>query len=167
MMQTPHVQQQDAIQGSSLLEVRAALQSAQVRDRNVTGYGIRVLREPNTKTIVVFTPKEDESGAIAIRDNTLLPAAELPAILATAKQTDSLHAGNLAPILAAASVVEQRKLGLDGYRVALLRSGTSYVVTFTDKDAQPGGRGSPGKRLGFEVELSTIDLHVIRSNFIR
>jgi hypothetical protein len=165
MMQTEQIRVQDAVEGSSLIEIRAALQHLESGDRNIRTYGVRVLR--NGKTTVVFTPKDDETRALAVRDSAVLSAAELKDLLASSKQTNSLRSGSLAPMLAAAQIFEQRKLDLADYRVTLLRSGNSYVVTFTDKDAQVGGRGNPGKRLGFEVELGASDLRVIRSHFIR
>lgn len=165
MMEAPQARLQDTIQGGSFLEVRAALQSAQARDRNVASYTVRVLRDD--KWTVVFAPKENEAGAIAVRDGAIIPPAELSSVLAAEKQTDSLKSGSLPPILAAADLFEQRRMNLADYRIALLRSTNTYVVTFTDKDSQAGGRGNPGKRLGFEVELNGADLRVIRSHFIR
>jgi hypothetical protein len=78
-----------------------------------------------------------------------------------------LHSGSLAAILVAVPVLEQRKMKLADYRITLLRNRDSYVITFTDKDSQSGGRGNPGRRLGLEVEVGTADLHVINSHFIR
>jgi len=164
MMQMAQIQVLDMIEGSSVVEIQAALQHLG-HDQNVRTCAVRVLQ--NGKTVVVFTPKDDETRAIAVRDGVVLSAAEGKDFTAHSKQTGTLHAGSLAAILAAVPVFEQRKMKLADYRITLLQNRNSYGVTFTDKDSQTGGRGNPGKRLGFEVEVGAADLHVINSHFIR
>lgn len=76
--------------------------------------------------------------------------------------------GTLAVALAKAIArFQETNLPLEAYTVTVLREGETLIVTFTDKDAPAGGRGSPGQRPGFEVMLDQKSLTIIESQFIR
>ncbi len=80
---------------------------------------------------------------------------------------DTVQGVNFLTMVAAAKVFSATKLNIAEYRLTVLGEGNALIVMFTDKDAPLGGRGSPGTRPGYQVELDRHDLRVIRSNFMR
>jgi hypothetical protein len=80
---------------------------------------------------------------------------------------DTILGSHFRAVEQAVKVFTSRNLDLNFYKITVVREGSSLVVIFTDKDAAMGGRGSPGTRPGFEVELDEKDLRVLRANFIR
>lgn len=62
---------------------------------------------------------------------------------------------------------QRRNLELDKYTISVIEQEQSVIVVLTSPDAVEGARGSSGTYPGFEVEISTKDLKVVRSNYVR
>lgn len=83
------------------------------------------------------------------------------------QELDTIQGVNFLAAQAAAAVFAQTQLHVADYRITVLGEGNSFIVLFTDKDAPLSGRGSPGKRPGYEVRLDRRSLRVLGSNFMR
>ena len=166
MMQQAQIQVLDTIDGKSILATRAAFEKVG-HDQNAKMYSVRLFEEKDGTIVIAFALNNDGVPVVFVRNGMVLSPPQVKLIMTHSKQTDALHAGHLPVILAALPIFEQRKMNLADYRITLFQKNDSYVVTFTDKDSQSGGRGNPGKRLGFEVEFGVADLRVLNSHFIR
>jgi hypothetical protein len=158
----------DSLQGTSYVAIEAALKTLQRHRLDVTRRTIAVVRDGET-TVVVLAGMEGRAGA-RVSPEAELSASEMEALAAAGDRAtvlDSIEGSSLPAIRTAAEVCQRRVADLSAYRIALMSEGESLVVSFTDKDAAPGGRGSRGSRPGFEVEMRARDLEVRRSNFVR
>ncbi len=158
----------DTLQGTSYLAIQSALKTLQRHAPDVSHRTFTVVRD-GASTVVVL------SGAGTPLAARVAPDAELSerevARLADARVKptvlDSVAGSSLLAIRAGAEVFATRFPDPSPYRITLMSEGDSLVVAFTDGSAAPGGRGAPGTRPGFEVELAAHDLSVRRSSFIR
>ncbi len=158
----------DALKGTSYLAIEAALKTLQRHTPDVTRRTIAVIGDGGS-TVVVLVGIEGQIGA-RVSPEAELSVTELERLTTARDRTpvqDSIQGSSFPAIRKGAEVFGQRVTDLSPYRIALMSEGGSLVVAFTDKDGAPGGRGSPGSRPGFEVEMSARDLTVKRSNFIR
>jgi len=158
----------DALKGTSFLAIEAAAKVLPQRDLQERGSTIAVLLD-GERTVVVVAGARERVGA-TVQPPALLNAPELDRLAsATARVEvqDTIQVDSLPAITTAVDVFRRHNLELQAYRITLMSEGSSRVVAFADKDARPGGRGSTGGRPGFEVEMSSRDLSVRRSNFVR
>ena len=161
----------DSINGADFAAIRDSLPTFKGHDLRLEKCAISLI-SGESETVIVYLDKkarESDQKPIGVR---LQPEAELSVeetrrILSQFKPRAHLQGSSLAPILEAARVFESRGFDLSPYKIELIREKMSYTVIFVDKDGEGGGLGAPGSRPGFEVELDTRDLRVIRSNFIR
>lgn len=68
---------------------------------------------------------------------------------------------------AATEFMHRQKVDLTKYNITLLQEGEMWVVIFKGKEIAPGTFGHIPSSPGFEVELNSHDLTVLRSNFVR
>jgi hypothetical protein len=80
---------------------------------------------------------------------------------------DTIQGSSFLAIQVAIGVFKAHNPDLSQYKISVVRQANSVVVIFSDKNAQPGERGSSGGQPGFEVELDANTLRVLRSNFVR
>ena len=86
---------------------------------------------------------------------------------ATIQQLDSIQGTSFLVIQEALPEFAHTKLDIADYRLTVFAEGNSYIVTFTDRDAPLGGRGSPGTRPGFQVEMDRASLKILNSSYMR
>jgi hypothetical protein len=86
---------------------------------------------------------------------------------ATIHQLDSIQGMSFLAIQGALPEFTQTKLNIVDYRLTVFAEGNSLIVTFTDRDAPLSGRGSPGKRPGYQVEMDRASLRVLNSSYMR
>lgn len=163
----------DTIQGSSYPVIERALAVLQSHGPDLNSTHITVVRRGDSDA-VVFTGDAERAGAgenLGVRMDTerVLNPDELSALLSNLDRVDpvdELTGSSLLAIRAALDVFNQHGPDLSRYKIVVVRDGESKVVLFSDKDLQPGSRGSV-QVPGFEVELNPHDLEVLRSNFVR
>jgi hypothetical protein len=158
----------DALKGTSFVAIEAAAMVLPQRSLQERGSTIAVLLD-GEQTVVVVAGAQERVGA-RVEPPASLTAPELDRLASAPDRVevqDTIQSDSLPAIAAAVEVFLNRKLELQAYRITLLSEGSSRVVAFADKDTRPGGRGSAGGRPGFEVEMSSRDLAVRRSNFVR
>ncbi len=80
---------------------------------------------------------------------------------------DTIQGTNFIAVQAALPTFGRTGLDLASYRITVLGEGNSLIVTFTDKNGPAFGRGSPGIRPGYQVELDRNDLRVLQASFLR
>ena len=164
----------DSMQGSRYPAIQSAVSVFRRHGLDLARYGIEVFRDGDSE-VVVFTQKGGKDEAhqrlgIQAGSNRELTHEQLDVLLSKnhlPAPSDKILGSSFPPIQAATAVFSKRLSGLEHYGIKLVRQGTSLIVVFQDKDAKPGGRGNRGSRLGFEVELDSRDLKVLRSNFVR
>lgn len=86
---------------------------------------------------------------------------------ATIHELDSIQGTSLLVIQGALPEFAQTKLNITDYRLTVFAEGNSLIVTFTDRDVPLSGRGSPGQRPGFQVEMDRGSLKVLNSSYMR
>ena len=158
----------DALKGASFVAIEAAAKVLPQRNLQERGSTIAVLLD-GEQTVVVVAGARERVGA-TVQPLALLNAPELDRLSsapARVQVLDTIQVDSLPAITTAVEVFRSRNLELQAYRITLLSEGGSRVVAFADKDTRPGGRGSTGGRPGFEVEMSSRDLSVLRSSFVR
>lgn len=163
----------DTLQGETYPLLEEALAVLERAGGDARHYAVSLVDD--AEPVVVFRARDPHEGVrtpVAVRRHagTELPADELRAVLARAdrhKELPLLDGANLLAVRAAVVAFRQRLPELDPYRITVLRAADTISVLFTDKTAELRGRGSPGKRPGFEVQLDARDLRVLRSNFMR
>lgn len=158
----------DTLQGTSYLAIQSALKTLQRRAPDVSSRAITVVRDGES-TVVVLSGAGTPLAARVAPDVELSEREVARLGEATVKPAvlDSVAGSSLPAIRAGVDVFATRVPDLSPYRIALVSEGDSLVVAFTDASAAPGGRGAPGTRPGFEVELAARDLAVRRSSFVR
>lgn len=169
------VKVQDSIQGSSFLAIQDATKVIERHKPDLAQYRIEVVRDQDY-VVVIFAHTGAQAGVqrnFGVRQGfqEAMNTTDLQRLMAKIKQVevlDSIEGNSLRVIEAAVGVFQQRhKPDLAQYKITVVGKGTSVVVIFTDKDRQPGTRGSAGARPGFEVELNPLDLRVLGSHFVR
>jgi hypothetical protein len=163
----------DTIYGSSFLAIERVLRADYCRHLDPNKYAIQVVWDDGS-TVVLFA-EEDGTGRlraiVGARPGSVneLSATELRALESKPelRVVDTVQGRSLAPIDAAVAVFRRRNPDLNQYKMSVVRERESVVVVFTDRHGETGARGNPGKLAGFEVELRSQDLAVLRSNFIR
>jgi len=162
----------DTVQGTSFSAIDSAVEVLKQRKLDLSNFRITVVGEAKS-VIVVFNVAGAETGLqeqIAVSSGIQLSVAEIANLSKTSgsKVLDTIHGRSYYAIAAAMAPFHKRGLDLAFYTISVMREGNSLYVSFVDKEAtQRKVRGNPGKRPGFEVELATHDLHVVRSSFIR
>jgi len=158
----------DTLQGTSFLAIEAALRTLQRREPDLARRSVTVLRHGESTVVVLSgegTPlaaRVSPDAELSEREvERLAEAPEKPKVL------DRIQGSSLPAIRAGVDAFAKRLPDPAPYRITLTSEGDSLVVAFTDGSAPPGGRGAPGARPGFEVELDARDLSVRRSSFIR
>lgn len=68
---------------------------------------------------------------------------------------------------AAFDEVAKHDLDLSGYKISVMKLEGSYLVVFEHEDSPDKGRGNLSGHVAYEVELTQVDLNVVRSNFVR
>jgi hypothetical protein len=164
----------DSVQGSSFLAILSVLPVFRHRNLKLSRYRILLALEGEVPTVVFIAKDELETApkyfGLRSGSDMEMSSFELSSLMSKMdklKVLDTLHGTSVPPIQAALTPFQQRNLNIAQYKITLISEGNSEVVTFIDKDAQPGGRGGSGGRPGFEVELNAADLRVLRSNFVR
>jgi hypothetical protein len=164
----------DSMQGSSYQAIQGAVAVFRRHGLDLARYGIEVVRDGDSD-VVVFTEKggkDDAHKRLGVQGGTNreLTREQLETLLSRkhrAASSDKIQGSSFPVIQAATAVFSKRLSGLEHYGITLVRQGTSLVVVFQDRDTKPGGRGNTGSRSGFEVELDSRDMKVLRSNFVR
>lgn len=70
-------------------------------------------------------------------------------------------------IQAAATEATRNGVDVSKYKIIAEKAEYSYIITFDDPQRPPGEVGSTARMFSFEVEVSTKDLHIIRSHLVR
>ena len=174
MSDTGPIKELDTIQGSSYLAIQAAIEVVRHHNPNLAQCHIRVVRDEKSE-VVIFTGKNLRAGiggSLAVRPESReqLNAHDLSVLMSNTdhvKILDTVQGSSFLAIQAAVAVFQRYKPDLSQYKMAVVRDGNSLVVIFSDKGQQAGGLGSLGARPGFEVELDSQDLRVLRSHFTR
>jgi hypothetical protein len=163
----------DAIQGTSFVVVESAMGPFERHKLDLAQYKILVMRQDDA-TLVAFTDKDGNPASrrsIGVREGSgeELSPKLLEALLSDKdkKVLDAIQGAHFAAIKAAVKVFRRRIPNLAPYKIEVVREGSSLVVIFTDKEGNSDDRGNPGTRPGFEVEIDSRDMSVLRSNFVR
>lgn len=166
----------DEIQGSSFMVIRSAMAVFQRRNLDVQLYKIGLVRDD--ESILVLFSRIDERIEAIPRNLGILEGADSElnsedlrsylSKLNQLKMLDVIQGKSYLAIQAADAVFQHRhKADLARYKITLVRERDSVFVTFADKDGKPGARGGSGSLPAFQVELTTRDLKVLGSNFVR
>jgi hypothetical protein len=177
MATTRRLERLGEIRGSSFLAIQSAITALRRGSPDLAQTTIEVVRDGDSQ-IVILDDQSVPSGPHGISALRLEPRAQLSAPdvvalrsrIAQTQLLDRIQGHNFRAIEVAMQEFRARySPDLDDYNIKVLRkgeSGDSLVVIILDKVRPRGSRGSVGEP-GFEVELNSRDLRVLRANFIR
>ena len=70
-------------------------------------------------------------------------------------------------VAAAQVVIDKKELDEEKYTISIFDEGETVIVLVSAIDEIPGGRGSTGSVLGYEIEIRKQDSEIVRVNFSR
>ena len=82
-------------------------------------------------------------------------------------EMETIFGRNFVVIESAAAEAARNGLDVSKYKITILDRGSSCTVMFQDPERPEGERGSTERMLGFDVEVSRKDRHIVRSHFVR
>lgn len=159
----------DRLRGVDFVKIQSALDNINSRDFDFSRLRIELLRDEDCTVIDLSHDVSRERFCLRLQTGDPMSTEDLDSFRSARNNTEifeSIHGTTFLAIRAAVEVFKRQNLNLEYYNIEVVREGTSIIVIFSDKDRPEGARGSIGK-IGFEVELDSRDLHVIRSNYVR
>lgn len=173
MVYTEQIRTVEMIQGSSGLAIREALSILETHMTDLSRYDIEVLQDPRSSVVLFFgksgmKQKFEHIGA-RLEPPSVLSSTEIGHLMVAAdsiRVLDRLDGGNFIAILMGMAEFEKHSVNLNKYKIELMKEGKFDFVVFSDKNQLEGVKGSIGE-LGFEVQIETDDVTVVRSNFVR
>lgn len=166
----------DTILGENYLAIQSTqkVYARHIVDRPTFKLAVATEGEVVTVLVTDADGKVDATKSVGVRvgTETELNASELAAISARFDRIEKVETVRVSSLLAIrVSETSFRKqmpdVNLKQYKIQVVREGTSVIVILTAKDLVPGTRGANQKCPGFEVELKSSDLSVLRANFTR
>jgi hypothetical protein len=80
---------------------------------------------------------------------------------------DAISGVRAVALQSALAELAKRNLKASDYKVSVIATASSVIVSFTDPNAPRGQRGATPGKPGFEVELTTDAKSIVRANFVR
>ena len=161
----------DTIKGHNFLAIQSIIDILQKYKPDWARTKIEILSKEKSTIIVLLDKNINDAKkpiGIDLKSKLQLDPEEIKTFISgvNIELLDKIKASSFFIIEKANNIFQKHKLDLKEYKIEVIGEGSSIIVIFSDKERIVGSRGSTGK-LGFEVELNSNDLQVIRSNFIR
>lgn len=176
-LQAPHQDFEHEWTGIQILMLRDAAKAFRTNKLDLGSHVLEIVGQPPTTFYLLYSGgsfskaatrhaglkgtgallNREEIGHLAIRSSTFDRLARITVrnLDAVERALEKMHSSLENPI------------DLNEYRVYLEQDGKRTTITFLARDHKQGSRGDTGTVPGFEVELNSESLLVLRSNFIR
>ena len=161
----------DTIKGHNFLAIQSIIDILKKYKPDWVQSKIEILSKKNSTLIVLSNEKINDTQkniGIDLKSKAQLDPEEVKTFISgvNIELLDKIKASSFFIIEKANNLFQEHKLDLNEYNIEVIEEGASVIIIFSDKERIVGSRGSTGK-IGFEVELNSKNLQVIRSNFIR